>query len=170
VRQVNEIYTGQGWPIFIESLKVQSYLRSFSSVINMSSTRLIYFMYHHYQHCFLSKVSKMTTPSTESFTLFPVLPAELRLKVWDMVAEEPNTLEISCTPTASYLPDGRWFSHSKPPTIFRICSESRAVAMAHYDVLTFSPDVVGIPCKGDLYINFSVDTLWVCSVRIPSLF
>ena len=34
--------------------------------------------------------------------------------------------------------------------------------MALYDVLTFSPDVVGIPCKAELYINFAVDTLWVC--------
>jgi hypothetical protein len=87
----------------------------------------------------------------------------LRLKIWEAVAEEPNTLELSCTPTASYLPDGRWFSHSKPPTIFSVCSESRAVAMARYDVLAFSPDVTGIPCKTELYINFDVDTLWVCA-------
>jgi hypothetical protein len=129
----------------------------------MSEIRLIYFMYHHYQHCFLSKKPLMSPPATESFTLFPLLPQELRLQIWEAVAEEPNTVELSCTPTASYLPDGRWFSHTKPPTIFRICSESRAVAMAHYDVLTFSPDVVGIPCKTELYINFAVDTLWVCS-------
>jgi 2EXR family len=129
----------------------------------MSEIRLIYFMYHHYQHCFLSKKPLMSPPSNESFTLFTLLPKELRLQIWEVVAEEPNTVELSCTPTASCLPDGRWFSHSKPPTIFRICSESRAVAMARYDVLTFSPDVVGIPLKTQLYINFSVDTLWVCS-------
>ena len=128
----------------------------------MSETRLIYFMYHHYQHCFISKAKLLPPPSTESFTVFPLLPTELRLKIWEHVADRPNTVELSCTPTASYLPDGRWFSHSKPPTIFHICLESRAVAMALYDVLTFSPDVVGIPCKAELYINFAVDTLWVC--------
>jgi 2EXR family len=129
----------------------------------MSETRLIFFMYHHYQHCFISKEKPMPPPSSSIFTLFPRLPTELRLKIWDAVAEEPNNVELSCTPTASYLPDGRWFSHSKPPVLFRICSESRAVAMAHYDVLTFSPDMVGIPYKGNLYINFAVDTLWVCA-------
>jgi hypothetical protein len=135
----------------------------------MSSTRLIYFMYHHYQHCFLSKAPQMPQPSMESFTLFPLLPTELRLKIWDFVAEEPNIVELSCTPTASYLPDGRWFSHSRPPIIFRTCSESRAVAMAHYDALTFSPDVVGIPCKTKLYINFAIDTLWICSDMVGIL-
>ena len=95
---------------------------------------------------------------------------ELRLKIWEAATEQPNTVELSCTPTASYLPNGRWFSHSKPPTIFRVCSESRAVAMQRYDVLTFSPDVVGIPCKMQIYINFDVDTLWVCSDMVSLCF
>jgi hypothetical protein len=136
----------------------------------MSEIRLIYFMYHHYQHCVISNVKPVPPPSsTESFTLFPLLPIELRLKIWECVAEHPNTVELSCTPTASYLPDGRWFSHSKHPIIFQICSESRAVAMARYELLTFSSDIVGIPCKGGLYINFDVDTLWVCSDMHVSL-
>ena len=135
----------------------------------MSEVRLIYFMYHHYQHCFISKQGLMAPPSTDSFTLFPLLPMVLRLKIWEAVTDQPNTVELSCTPTASYLPDGRWFSHSKPPTIFRICSESRAIAMQRYNVLEFSPDVVGIPCKTQLYINFDVDTLWVCSDMVSLL-
>lgn len=50
----------------------------------MSETRLIYFMYHHYQHCFISKGKLLPPPSTESFTVFPLLPTELRLKIWNM--------------------------------------------------------------------------------------
>jgi hypothetical protein len=129
----------------------------------MSEISLIFFMYHHSQHCVLSKKGLMPPLSTDSFTLFPLLPMELRLKIWEAATEDPNNLELSCTPTASYLPDGRWFSHSKPPIIFQVCSESRSVAMRCYDVLTFSPDVVGIPCKTQLYINFDVDTLWICA-------
>ncbi|PMD36072.1 hypothetical protein L207DRAFT_637241 [Hyaloscypha variabilis F] len=129
----------------------------------MSEISLIFFMYHHSQHCVISKKGLMPPPSTNSFTLFPLLPMELRLKIWEAATEDPNNLELSCTPTASYLPDGRWFSHSKPPIIFQVCSESRSVAMRCYDVLTFSPDVVGIPCKTQLYINFDVDTLWICA-------
>jgi hypothetical protein len=161
-----EIYTGQNIPLYMETSLISE---PPSSLCIMSEIRLIYFMYHHYQHCVISNAKPMPPSSTESFTLFPLLPIELRLKIWECVTEHPNTVELSCTPTASYLPDGRWFSHSKPPIIFQICSESRAVAMARYELLTFSPDVVGIPCKAGLYINFDVDTLWVCSDMHASL-
>ena len=128
----------------------------------MSSSSVIYFMYHHYQHCVLKK-SLMPDKSPDSFTLFPHLPAELRLKIWQTVASEPHQVELSCTPTASHIPSGRWFSHSKPPIIFRICSESRAAALSRYSDLTFSAEQIGVPCPHKLYINFSADTLWLCA-------
>lgn len=127
----------------------------------MSGAKIIYFMYHHYQHCITTLKSTQSPTSTDTFTLFPLLPPEIRLKIWQTIAAEPQTVELSCTPSSSYLPNGRWFSHSKPPAIFSICSESRAVALAQYTILTFSPDQIGVPWPR-LYLNFSVDTLWLC--------
>jgi hypothetical protein len=118
-------------------------------------------MYHHYEHCI---TNKEPTPSSsgDMFTLFPLLPPELRIKVWEAAAQDPHPIELSCTPTSAELPRGRWFSHSKPPVLFSICSESRAVALASYSVLSFSPRQIGIPPE-NLYINFSVGTLWLCA-------
>jgi len=131
----------------------------------MSSTRIIYFMYEHYKHCALSREPSISSSmtSSDSFTLFPSLPSELRLKIWQEVAAQPRTVELTCTTTSSNLPEGRWFSHTKPPHIFQVCSESREVALAQYSVIEITPVQIGLPCKTTLYINFSVDTLWLCS-------
>jgi hypothetical protein len=127
----------------------------------MSGVRIIYFMYHHYQHC-IANISHPPNPkSMDTFTLFPLLPSEIRIKIWQTVASEPQTVELSCTPTSSYLPRGRWFTHNKPPTIFSINSESREVALLHYSILTFSPDQIGVPWP-KIYFNFDQDTLWLC--------
>lgn len=119
-------------------------------------------MYHHGQHCIATQGPRPSPKPTDSFTLFPLLPAELRLKVWELAAREPQTVELSCTPTSSYLPKGRWFSHNKPPIVLSVCSESREVALREYSVLKFCPDQIGNPWPR-LYINFEVDTLWLCS-------
>ncbi|KUJ16377.1 uncharacterized protein LY89DRAFT_81330 [Mollisia scopiformis] len=125
------------------------------------ATRIMYFMYHHCQYCTIGKET-LPEPSPDSFTLFPLLPFELRLKVWYIIANTPRTVELTCTPSAPYMPEGKWFSHSKSPVIFRICSESRTVAQSSYSTLDFSPDQLGIPCRIPLLINFAADTLWLC--------
>ena len=128
----------------------------------MSSTKIIYFMYHHYQHCSIRATPPLPPKSPDSFTLFPLLPPELRLRIWEIVASEPRTVELSCTPTASYIPNGRWFSHSKPPIFFSVCSESRDVGLMEHSILEFPPEQMGIAWP-KLYINFAVDTLWLCA-------
>lgn len=119
-------------------------------------------MYHHYQYCITTMGPQTPRKSEDEFTLFPFLPPELRLKIWEAVAAEPQTVELSCTPTSSYLSKGRWFSHNKPPVIFGICSESRSVALTHYSELEFSSDQIGVPWP-KLYFNFELDTLWLCN-------
>lgn len=130
------------------------------------ASRIIYFMYHHCQFCVSAK-ERTPEPSPDTFTLFPLLPFELRLKIWQFIANTPRTVELTCTPTASHLPEGRWFSHSKSPVIFRICSESRAVAQFEYSVLEFPPEQLGHPCSTPLQINFAADTLWLCGDLQP---
>jgi len=126
------------------------------------STRIMYFMYHHAQHCSISAGPPPPAKSTDSFTLFPLLPAELRLKIWQTIAAERQIIELSCTPTSPNLPTGRWFSHTKTPIIFSVCSESRSVAVSEFTLLQFSPDQIGVP-RQSLYINWSRDTLWLCN-------
>ncbi len=125
------------------------------------STRIIYFMYHHAHHCVIPR-EPQELPSQSSFTLFALLPTELRLKVWEAFADTPRMVEITCTPTASHIPEGRWFSHSKGPVIFRVCSESRYVALSKVSVLKFSSNQIGFPPSMKLYINFSSETLFLC--------
>lgn len=124
-------------------------------------------MYHHCQFCVSAK-ERLPDPSPDKFTLFPLLPSELRLKVWHLIANGPRSVELTCTPTASHLPEGKWFSHSKSPVIFRVCSESRAVALSTYSILSFSADQIGMPCSMALRINFSADTLWLCGDLHPA--
>ncbi|KAK0112784.1 hypothetical protein ONS95_014517 [Cadophora gregata] len=125
------------------------------------STRIIYFMYHHTHHCVISREKRLAV-SSDSFTLFPLLPAELRLKIWEAVADEPRVVEVTCTPTASHIPEGRWFSHSKAPVIFCVCSESRYIALQKFEVLKFHADQIGIPPSITLYINFASESLHLC--------
>jgi hypothetical protein len=122
---------------------------------------IVYFMLQHHQHCLTPRESR-PIPSSNSLTRFPLLPSELRLQIWDIISSEPRVVEISCTPSSSYLPGGRWISHTKPPVILHISRESRAVALSKISVLKFSPTQFGVPIDR-LYINFLVDTLWLCS-------
>jgi hypothetical protein len=117
-------------------------------------------MYHHYQYCLTTK-EPCFPPSTDNFILFPLLPPELRLKIWQTIADEPRNIELCCTPTASNIPEGRWFTHTKPPVALQICSESRDVALKRYSLLKFTPDQLRLPTRSELYINFAFETLWL---------
>jgi hypothetical protein len=131
--------------------------------VEVSDTRIVAFMSNHYQHCIMhEKQSTKPSSSSEAFTLFPLLPPEIRVKIWEAAAAEPHTVELSCTPVVASIPQGRWFSHSKPPTIFHVNAESRAVALREFSVLTFSPGQIGLP-PGIIYINFSSGCLWLCA-------
>jgi hypothetical protein len=61
--------------------------------VDMSSTRVMQFVWHHQQHCMLNVEPKISLSSSEMFTLFPLLPAELRIKIWEAVAEERHAIE-----------------------------------------------------------------------------
>lgn len=108
---------------------------------------------------FSLKIEIMSSKSFPTLTLFPLLPPELRLKIWRTVAAQPHTLELSCSTTNADGPQGQWFSHSQAPAIFSVCSESRAAALPLFTVLAFSDGQIGMPCRKPLYINFEVGTL-----------
>jgi len=111
----------------------------------------------------------MSSRPLQTFTLFPLLPPELRLKIWQKLAAQPHTLELGRTSTDANGPQGQWFSRSQPPAIFSVCSESRAAALHLFSALTFSDGQTGLPCRKPLYINFETGTLCIGSDFHPKL-
>lgn len=115
---------------------------------------------HQRRHCILNK--ELVPPkSINRFTLFPHLPPELRIKIWQTIASTRKYVELGCIATLE-KPSGSWFSHSPPPILLSICQESRAFALFYYSTLNFSKIQIGIPCPTQIYINFDSEALWLC--------
>lgn len=95
----------------------------------------------------------------EIFTLFPLLPSEIRVYIWELATTVPNTLELSCStpPTICSLPT--WWSHTPAPALFHTTSESRAVALSVFTLLEFGGTQIGVSWPRKLYMNFEYDTL-----------
>ncbi|KUJ14365.1 uncharacterized protein LY89DRAFT_736411 [Mollisia scopiformis] len=67
------------------------------------------------------------------FTLFPTLPFELRLKIYDAILDEGRVVEIGLSASK------RWdifFTHAKLPALFHTCQESRKRAFEKHVLLT----------------------------------
>jgi hypothetical protein len=97
----------------------------------------------------------MTTLTT--FTLFPNLPFELRLKIWEHALSEPRTVTISCQ--REMLDRERRFakaftSTTPPPPLLYTNRESRFEALSLYQP-TFKTDT----SLNSTYICFSRDTI-----------
>ena len=98
-----------------------------------------------------------TMAPLETFTLFPHLPFELRLKIWEHALSEPRTVTISCQ--REMLDRERRFakaftSPTPPPSLLHTCRESRSEALSQY-IRTFTTDTSEIYT----YFSFSRDTL-----------
>ncbi|KAL2072644.1 hypothetical protein VTL71DRAFT_11987 [Oculimacula yallundae] len=100
-----------------------------------------------------------TAPLT-TFTLFPQLPFELRLKIWQCIATGPRTVTITYGSQATRYKgrtisrfDG-WRTPEKVPVILHICLESRAEALKSYQ-LAFGSHFHA----AKIYFNFSTDIL-----------
>lgn len=68
----------------------------------------------------------------ETFTCFPKLPLELRLKVWHNSMPGSRVLEIRFNKRKR-----RFVSYAKVPTVLQICRESRNEALGTYQVLKY---------------------------------
>ena len=85
-------------------------------------------------------------PAT-TFPLFPLLPAELRLKIWAF-SFVPRTVELHARRT-HYANDDhgdtpRWRSHSLNPPALSVNPEARAAALEHYIAFPLA----GLPVRG----------------------
>jgi hypothetical protein len=101
----------------------------------------------------------------QSFTLFPYLPLELRLKVWVyMVTPRIVTLHSQGKYDELHLiknTQAMWWTSPNPvPTILHICHESREEALKSYQRL-FKPN----DHQAAIYFDFSRDTLRIGITR-----
>ncbi|KAH8767921.1 hypothetical protein F5882DRAFT_412961 [Hyaloscypha sp. PMI_1271] len=101
------------------------------------------------------------------FTLFPKLPKELRINIWQLAAREPRIVEICQPQDPQYITHGTedndyesknsaaFYSPTAIPVILRINRESRAVALENYS-LSFPHG----SHPAQIYYNPFVDTLY----------
>jgi hypothetical protein len=95
--------------------------------------------------------------SLTTFTLFPHLPFELRLKIWDLALSEPRTVTIVCH--REMLDRERRFAKSftssmPPPPLLYVNRESRFEALSRYQPF-FKTETSEIYT----YISLSQDTI-----------
>ncbi|PQE29464.1 hypothetical protein CJF32_00003219 [Rutstroemia sp. NJR-2017a WRK4] len=77
----------------------------------------------------MSTPSNHTPAGLEQFTLFPLLPAELRLKIWRQSFPPSRTIVLTPNPSTTQA------SSAPLPTTLSVCSESRAETLHHYTIL-----------------------------------
>lgn len=95
-----------------------------------------------------------TAPTTapRAFTLFPFLPTELRLAIWQASCH-PRILEIHYCPSQD-----RCFTPSKPPVILSVCRESRHEALSRIYAKAFGTRTHP---SGSIYFAPELDILYI---------
>jgi hypothetical protein len=108
-------------------------------------------------------------PALIEFTLFPKLPKELRIKIWQFAARESRIVEVCQLQDPKYISrssdddDDDWvttnsapfYSPTALPVILRINQESRVIALENY-TLSFPNSTH----SAQIYHNSSVDILY----------
>ena len=103
--------------------------------------------------------------SGDRFTLFPNLPAELRLKIWDMALPSPRVRTIqpyyNWDVPFSYETTFGFGTCDKPPIHLQVNMEARSIALKTY-CLAFDCDAL---CNKPKYFHFERDTLQLINWR-----
>jgi hypothetical protein len=95
-----------------------------------------------------------------TFTLFPKLPSELRLKIWRLAAPGPRTVPVEYRMKYDTFEGKRvstfsgWRSSDPVPVILHICHEARDEALKSYQ-----PAFGSYFQQPKIYINFDIDTV-----------
>jgi hypothetical protein len=103
-------------------------------------------------------------PATGSFTLFPRLPAEIRIRIWHHAISVPRIVEVEemddprrISGTVG-LSNERWkFKNTNPPPLLSTCKESRQEILKEYKNYT---DVT-MSIAGPEWIRFDWDILYL---------
>ena len=99
-----------------------------------------------------------------SFSVFPRLPIELRLKIWAHASPLPRIIELSWPPEERSKARSP-ISKTAPPSVLHACRESRYEFIEDYEVLEFrdSPQTI--------LVDYSRDTVFFgpgCKHLLPS--
>lgn len=111
--------------------------------------------------------SKLEPPVIQPRELksFPKLPTEIRLMIWNLALPGPRVVDIrlrrrhEATSTGKIPDVSRYVSSLDHPAMLHACSESRFVALRHYE-LSFEKSTTTESSPAQTYINFSIDTVW----------
>lgn len=88
-----------------------------------------------------------------TFTMFPLLPTELRIKIWQLAANQPRIVHITYDhPTESLV------SLSPAPALLATCGESRDESLSCFQKLSLPNSA----CNSIIYLNLEVD---ICYIR-----
>jgi hypothetical protein len=85
-----------------------------------------------------------------------LLPAEIRLKIWQLALPGPRVVRVYAYDEAHYLSLFR--SPTPPPQILFVCRESREQALLSYE-LCFGIEHINAPST--IYFNHELDTLYL---------
>jgi len=112
------------------------------------------------------------TAPLNTFTCFTLLPAELRLKIWEELLQ-PRIVLAACL-DSRFIARKRTQLATRPalpptPVLLLVCRETRTLALRHYE-LAFawklpprlaSPEAGAVPTRGDarVWFNFRLDAL-----------
>lgn len=121
--------------------------------------------------------STENSAKTTSFTLFPQLPLEIRMRIWELACFFPRNVDIWVThlpesyirePPENYTRGGpptpfRYLSRSPVPAILHVCNESRTIGLNFYKLEfgsgTFELQYFTLSVKPTIYVNLSVDRI-----------
>ena len=96
----------------------------------------------------------MSTPST--FHPFPLLPSELRIKVWNFVVSVPRVVTVSCEKEKirTRRIAKSFVSQTAVPALLHTCRESR-----HEGLLTYTPAFKTETSPNYIYVSFEHDAI-----------
>jgi hypothetical protein len=108
------------------------------------------------RHDFVSAENNNSDESGPTFTLFPQLPTELRLKIWkEAIPGEPRVIIFKLK--GKGLSDPRIHAAAKTPAIFQTNQESRQVGLGVYE-LAFKSILERL-----VYIDYRMDAVYMQS-------
>jgi hypothetical protein len=111
----------------------------------------------------LSQLPKLTIPlplqPLETFTLFPRLPIDIRVKLWKLMSTQPRKIKLFFdVPSGSRAESRTIEGQSKIPVVLQINRESREEGLRFYTQCKESVGVrLGRHWVNYIYINFEVD-------------
>ncbi|KAI2608706.1 uncharacterized protein GGS25DRAFT_491347 [Hypoxylon fragiforme] len=92
----------------------------------------------------------------DEFTLFPLLPAELRIMIWK------KSFQLRVVELHTRTGTSQWLSSCRNPSALSVCSESRELALEYFSVaLPISSSKLDGRLSRLVYINPAVDLLAV---------